>query len=243
MTRAEYLWDYRAGAVAAARGTADSAVIRLGIGPPAAVTVIRPAAFRFYPRPAGAVQADVEVSELVSRLERLKSFDAPETPDRALMQDLLSAVVALFESLVSKSGAALTPDEHASAASMSELADAIARETPAVDVEPREVPVLTDNPVNDARALFNLTFEEFARLFDITERQAHRWANGGVPAERRTQVDALISVGLILVGSLGADGSHAWLQAGEPTSADLLRGGDVEALVARADALRDSPAT
>lgn len=113
----------------------------------------------------------------------------------------------------------------------------------AVAVERPTPPVLSDAPVANIRVLFDLTWAEFARLFGITERHAHRWQSTGVPEDRRRAVDALQAVGLTVIGGLGPVGAKLWLRSGVPTGEQLVADGRIDELVARADALTDSPLT
>ncbi|MEA2270535.1 MAG: hypothetical protein QOC64_3145 [Solirubrobacteraceae bacterium] len=121
--------------------------------------------------------------------------------------------------------------------------DIIAGEGPAVVSARPQVPEPADEPVENVRRLFGLSDAEFARLFAITEGDAQAWQRDGVPADRRPAVDALQAAGVTIVGGLGAQGAHAWLRAGAPSSAELLTSGRLDELVARADESLDSPFT
>ena len=112
-----------------------------------------------------------------------------------------------------------------------------------VEVPRPLVPELTDEPVENVRRLFDLTYAEFGRLFGITERHAYRWHEGNVPAARRRAVDALQAVGMTIVGGLGPQGAKLWLRSGRPTGAELLAAGRLDELIDRADEATDSPAT
>jgi hypothetical protein len=119
---------------------------------------------------------------------------------------------------------------------------AVAR-APAVAVERPEVPELTGDPVEDVRALYGLTYAQLASLLGVTERQMHRLRGERVTGKRRERLDALIALGLILIGGLGADGARRWLESGDPPGAGLLRQGRYAELRQRAEGLRDSIAT
>jgi hypothetical protein len=126
------------------------------------------------------------------------------------------------------------------AALMSEMAGVIAATIPAVAVPRPRVPELGDDPVENLRRLFDLTFAELANVFGISERHAHRWQRDGVPAERRSTIDALQAIGLTVIGGLGPVGAKAWLYSGTPTGAQLVQTGRVAELAARAEAEKDS---
>lgn len=131
----------------------------------------------------------------------------------------------------------------AGTATLADLARALVDVPAAVEVERAEVPALSDDPFVNVRRLFALTVGQLARLFGVTERQAHRYLREGLPDSRRALADALVAVGLTVVGGLGADGARAWLFSGTPSSAQLAASGRIAELRDRAEALRDSPAT
>jgi DNA-binding transcriptional regulator YiaG len=126
------------------------------------------------------------------------------------------------------------------AAGMAAIARAVAAQRPAVAVERPQLPRLGDEPVENIRRLFGLTYGDFGRLFGISERHVHRWQRSGVPEERRHLVDGLQAVGLTVVGGLGPAGARAWLRAGDPSGETLVQAGRIADLAARADAGRDS---
>lgn len=118
------------------------------------------------------------------------------------------------------------------------------RDVPAaVEVERPAVRDLTDDSLENTRRLFALTVAQLADLFGVTERQMHRYLRDGVPENRRALADALMAVGLTVIGGLGARGARRWLYSGKPTAAELAQEGRIDKLTARAEALRDSPAT
>lgn len=114
---------------------------------------------------------------------------------------------------------------------------------PAVAVEPPEVPEMTGDPLDDVRALYGLTYAHLASLLGVTERQVHRLDAARLSPERRELLDALVAVGLIIIGGLGPDGAWRWLEAGSPPGIQLLHESRYAELRARADRLRDSVAT
>jgi hypothetical protein len=126
---------------------------------------------------------------------------------------------------------------------MRAVAARISAEAPAVEVERAEVPHLAGNPVDDARQLFGLTVVQLASLLGVTERQVYRFDPARMPAAHRERLNALVALGLLLVGGLGPDGAKRWLDAGEPTGAQLLREGKYGALRSRSEELKDSVAT
>ena len=136
--------------------------------------------------------------------------------------------------------AAIPPDD---AAVMRLAARSAAAATPAVAVERPQVPDLSGDPVADVRALYGLTYAQLASLLGVTERQVHRLDAERLTAARRELLDALVAVGLILVGGLGPDGAWRWLEAGSPSGIDLVRQGRDAELRGRAEQLRDSVAT
>jgi hypothetical protein len=113
----------------------------------------------------------------------------------------------------------------------------------AVAVERPRVPELTGDPVEDVRALYGLTNAQLAALLGVTERQMYRMQSERVSSERRERLDALIALGLILIGGLGPDGARRWLESGDPSGSELLRQGRYAELRQRAEGLRDSIAT
>ena len=146
--------------------------------------------------------------------------------------------------------AGATPDPDAARARDGEADGQLARvaramrDVPAaVAVERPAVPELIDRPAENVRRLFGLTVGQLAELFGVTERQMHRYLREGLPEGRRALADALVAVGLTVIGGLGADGARAWLHSGRPTAAQLARDGRIAELTARAEALRDSPVT
>jgi DNA-binding transcriptional regulator YiaG len=163
----------------------------------------------------------------------LRAVLAPSLPAEELPRSVSDAVAG-----------ADAADGESDAEAMARMAwESIRRHGPAVEVQAPEVPEMTDKPVENIRRLFNLTYGEFARLFGITERHAHRWAGGRAPAERQRAVDALEAVGMTLVGGLGPEGAKVWLRSGEPSPEELLMSGRLDELVAAADKHRDSPFT
>lgn len=133
--------------------------------------------------------------------------------------------------------------EPSDAETMRALASRLAAEAPAVEVTPPQVPHLTDNLVDNARRLFGLTVAQLASLLGVTERQVYRLDPVRMPSDRRSRLDALVAVGLILAGGLGPDGARGWMDSGGPSGWELLRAGDTGELRVRAEELRDSVAT
>ncbi len=116
---------------------------------------------------------------------------------------------------------------------------------PAAIAVPRpEVPALGDSPLENVKTLFGLTAGELARLFGVTERQVRRYlAEGNLPRSRQRLAEALMAVGLTVIGGLGTTGAREWLYGGEPSAAELAGQGRIDELASRAYALRDSPFT
>jgi hypothetical protein len=124
-----------------------------------------------------------------------------------------------------------------------QLARQMAATSPAVDVDLPPVPELGDDPAENVRRLFGLTVAQLADVLGVTERQVYRYREGPVPEDRRELLDALVAVGLLLIGGLGADGARQWLNSGRPSAAQLLHEGRSREVRARAEALRDSIAS
>jgi hypothetical protein len=135
------------------------------------------------------------------------------------------------------------PTDPAPGSELARLARAMADVPAAVQVERPPVPELTDDSLENTRRLFALTVGQLAELFGVTERQMHRYLREGLPDSRRALADALTAVGLTVVGGLGAHGAQRWLYSGRPTGAELAQQRRIGELTARAEALRDSPAT
>jgi hypothetical protein len=114
---------------------------------------------------------------------------------------------------------------------------------PAVAVERPEVPETTGDPLDDVRALYGLTYAHLASLLGVTERQVHRLDAERLSPERRELLDALVAVGLIIIGGLGPGGAWRWLETGSPPGIQLLHESRYAELRARAERLRDSVAT
>jgi hypothetical protein len=147
------------------------------------------------------------------------------------------AVVGLLDRRLGNGGDEDNVDE---AAGMVGLARTIAAQRPAAAVERPQLPQLGDEPVENIRHLFDLTFADVGRLFGISERHAHRWHRSGVPEDRRHLVDALQAVGLTVIGGRGPAGARAWLRSGDPSGETLVQTGRIDELAARANAGRDS---
>jgi hypothetical protein len=114
----------------------------------------------------------------------------------------------------------------------------------AIAVPPPEVPELGESALENVKTLFGLTASELARLFGVTERQMRRYlADGNLPGGRQRLADALMAVGLTVIGGLGTAGARDWLYGGEPSAAELAEQGRIDELASRADELRDSPFT
>lgn len=147
------------------------------------------------------------------------------------------AVVRLLDRQLGNGGGEDDVDE---TAGMVGMARTIAAQRPAAPVERPQLPQLGDEPVENIRRLFDLTFADVGRLFGISERHAHRWQRSGVPEDRRHAVDALQAVGLTVIGGRGPAGARAWLRAGDPSGETLVQSGRIDELAARANAGRDS---
>ncbi len=119
----------------------------------------------------------------------------------------------------------------------------IARATPAVPVEQPAVPQLTGDLLDDARLVTGLTFDQIAHAVRVSGRAVAAWRAGTVPSCRMPFLQALRSIGISLVGGLGAPGVRRWFLAGAPSRLDRLAAGDVESVVAEARAYETSPAT
>jgi hypothetical protein len=126
---------------------------------------------------------------------------------------------------------------------MADRAREIAGQTPAVAVAAPEVPALTDDPVHNVRALFALTVAQVGRVLGVTERQVYRIDPQRLDDERRRRLDAMVALGLLLVGGLGPEGARRWLEAGHPTGWELIDADNFSPLRARAEQLTDSIAT
>jgi hypothetical protein len=134
-------------------------------------------------------------------------------------------------------------DDESDGEALDRLAREIMAVDPARDIERPAVPELSADQVENARLLFNLTFAQLADLLGVTERQMYRYAGGEIPVDRRETLDALVATGLLLAGSLNADGRRAWLDSGAPSSVQLLREGQASDVRSRAEDLRDSIAS
>lgn len=123
------------------------------------------------------------------------------------------------------------------------IAEQVLAGNPSRAVARPTVPTIGDNRVVNLLGLFDLTVGEFARLFGISERHAHRWRARGVPASRRPELEALQAIGMTVIGGLGPAGAKSWLNSGEPSGAELVRQRRFGDLAARAEAVKDSPFT
>jgi len=126
---------------------------------------------------------------------------------------------------------------------MAQIADRVLAGNPSRAVSRPVVPEIGDDPMANVLALFGLTVGEFARLFRISERNAHRWRASGIPAGRRGEVDALQAIGMTVIGGFGPAGAKSWLSSGDPSGDQLVRQGRFAELAARAEAVKDSPFT
>jgi hypothetical protein len=124
---------------------------------------------------------------------------------------------------------------------MAQIAERILAGNPSRAVPRPVVPELGDDPMANVLALFGLTVGEFAQLFRISERNAHRWRASGIPARRRGEVDALQAIGMTVIGGFGPAGAKSWLYSGDPSGDQLVRQGRFSELAARAEAVKDSP--
>lgn len=123
------------------------------------------------------------------------------------------------------------------------LALSMATEHPFVVDEVVEPIRLTDRLVEDVQQTTGLTYSEIARVFGVSERAVAGWKQSGVPRHREQLMRALRSIGLVLVGALGADGVSEWLAARDPSRLKRLSDGDVQSVVEEARAYEFSPAT
>lgn len=169
---------------------------------------------------------------------------------RALELDPLAQWVSVFHRMrahlgggIAAGAPALQDSEESS--ELRALALAIARETPHVEVAARAPIALTDNLVDDVRTVTGLRYIDIADLFGISERAVAGWREAGaVPRNRTALLQALRSIGLVLVGGLGAEGVANWLRAGDPISRlTKLRSGNIEDVVGEAREYEFSPAT
>ncbi len=122
-------------------------------------------------------------------------------------------------------------------------AAAIARQVPAVEVERPAPPQLTGDLLEDARRVTGLTLDEIGRATRVSGRAVAGWRAGTVPRHREAFLQALRSIGLSLVGGLGAPGVQRWFLSGSPSRLDRLAAGDIEGVAAEARAYETSPAT
>ena len=122
-------------------------------------------------------------------------------------------------------------------------AAAIARQVPAVEVERPAPPQLTGDLLEDARRVTGLTLDEIGRGKRVSGRAVAGWRAGTVPRHREAFLQALRSIGLSLVGGLGAPGVQRWFLSGSPSRLDRLAAGDIEGVAAEARAYETSPAT
>lgn len=154
-----------------------------------------------------------------------------------------------LESLAALWGVVRSPSESVSAAlqaptdELQRLALAMASEQPFVVDQVVEPVHLTDELMEDVQQTTGLTYRQIARIFGISERAVAGWKQTGVPRHREELMRALRSIGLILVGALGANGVSQWLGAGDPSRLQRLSDGDIQSAVEEARAYEFSPAT
>ena len=113
----------------------------------------------------------------------------------------------------------------------------------AVEVERPAPPQLTGDLLEDARRVTGLTLDEIGRATRVSGRAVAGWRAGTVPRHREAFLQALRSIGLSLVGGLGAPGVQRWFLSGSPSRLDRLAAGDIEGVAAEARAYETSPAT
>jgi len=133
--------------------------------------------------------------------------------------------------------------EQSNGESLQSRAAAIARRTPAVEIERPAVPTLTGDLLEDARAVTGLTLDQIGRATRVSGRAVAGWRAGTVPRHREAFLQGLRSIGLSLVGGLGPSGVQRWFLAGVPSRLDRLAAGEVEGVAAEARAYMTSPAT
>jgi hypothetical protein len=126
---------------------------------------------------------------------------------------------------------------------LEEQALQVAFSAPAANSDEPALPDLTGNLVRDARQVLGLTAQEFGQLFGRTERAGQLWRSQGVPADARSEVQALLAIGLTLVGGLGPAGAKRWLLSGSPSPWDRIRAGEISSVAAEVRELEDSVAT
>jgi hypothetical protein len=119
----------------------------------------------------------------------------------------------------------------------------VARSRPSVPVEAPETPALSGDLLDDVRALSGLTYAELGAGFGISERAVASWRGGRIPRHRLPALQALRSIGLSLIGGLGARGVHDWLLRGSPQRLLIVLRGDVAPVAADARAYESSLAT
>ena len=96
---------------------------------------------------------------------------------------------------------------------------------------------------DDVRRVTGLTLDQIARATRVSGRAVATWNAGGVPSHRESDLQALRSIGLSMVGGLGPSGVQRWLLAGDPPRLDRFAAGDSAGVAAEARAYETSPAT
>jgi hypothetical protein len=106
-----------------------------------------------------------------------------------------------------------------------------------------EVPVVGQNLVADVAAVCGLTYSDLAELFEVSERAVAAWRATELPESRKRLMEALRSIGLILIAGLGSSGVKRWLQSGEPSRFERIRLGDIATVADEARSYLDSVAS
>jgi DNA-binding transcriptional regulator YiaG len=98
-----------------------------------------------------------------------------------------------------------------------------------------ELPILSNNLVEDVRKVCGLSNGELGRVMKVSAGTISRWKRTGVPSkDSKRLLEQLRAVGLILVGGLGVSGVHTWLTVGGRSRLRRIRAGEINAVVAEA---------
>lgn len=133
--------------------------------------------------------------------------------------------------------------EETNDADLSVVAGRIASGDSYVPSRAPEVPTVGGNLVADVAAVCGLTNGDLARLFGVSERAVAAWRATEPPAPRIELLQALRSIGLILVAGLGAHGVKVWFVSGEPNRLERIQRGELRSVVEEARSYLDSIAS